>query len=332
MARHRFGGGIADYVIQFGGEGQLLLGANATVTFYNLQTGGVQLTSLTDTTGTAITSVTSDANGAIPQLNGPDGVREMWADASGGAGPRRLMHAHVGDELGQIRETDSGLQQQINTLSERELDGLSDVDASSPSDGDVIVFVAASGTWQPATGGSGGATTLDGLGDVDTSGVTDGQTLIFDGATGTWLPGSGGGGATALDGLSDVEAPSPVEGQVLRFAETESTWGPETLSASDVGALPDTFTAPVQSVDGQTGTVDLSSVYDAAGTAAAEVNAWVDGVSHRARNGDGSWPARHSSSALDVAIETNPGSPDPPADMASGDLYMGPSGLEGTAP
>jgi hypothetical protein len=41
------------------------------------------------------------------------------------------------------------------------------------------------------------------------------------------------------------------------------------LNASDVGALPDSYMAPVQSVDSKTGNVDLSGSYDNKGAAAS---------------------------------------------------------------
>jgi hypothetical protein len=96
MARHAFGGGIADFVVTAGSGGALLLAAAATVTFWNAETAGTQHTDLLDLTEVAVTSVTSDSSGAIPRFFGPlDGdVRTMWAAASAdGSGPRRLITA-----------------------------------------------------------------------------------------------------------------------------------------------------------------------------------------------------------------------------------------------
>lgn len=44
--------------------------------------------------------------------------------------------------------------------------------------------------------GDPGSTTLDGLTDVDVSGATDGQVLTYDADTSTWVPGTGGGGGS----------------------------------------------------------------------------------------------------------------------------------------
>lgn len=100
---HLIGGGIADYVVAYGDGGEVLLAAGSEVWFYNVETGGVRYTDgLTDLSGTPITSVTSDSNGGIPQLRTPGpNVVSMWADANGGAGPRRLM---VANDIGEIVE------------------------------------------------------------------------------------------------------------------------------------------------------------------------------------------------------------------------------------
>lgn len=103
MARYTFGGQIADYVVAYGDDGELLLAAATDVTFWNQETGGTQYTDLTDLGGTPITLVTSDSSGGIPQFKGPDGIRAMWADAAGGAGPRRLMtDAEIGPNLATV--------------------------------------------------------------------------------------------------------------------------------------------------------------------------------------------------------------------------------------
>ncbi|WP_289008960.1 hypothetical protein [uncultured Thermomonospora sp.] len=104
MARYLFGGGIADYVVA-DDNGVLLLSAGTEVTFWNAATGGTRYTDLRDLSDTPINSVTSDEHGAIPQLRGPDGVRSMWADASGGSGPRRLMiAADLPDDVASLLE------------------------------------------------------------------------------------------------------------------------------------------------------------------------------------------------------------------------------------
>ncbi|MEV4670964.1 hypothetical protein AB0K34_04855 [Actinomadura sp. NPDC049382] len=101
---HLFGGAISDYVIAVGSGDALLLAANAPVWFYNARIGGTRYeTGLTDINGGTITEVMSDSAGAIPQFRGPTGIRTMWADASAGAGPRRLMVAvDLSDEVAEL--------------------------------------------------------------------------------------------------------------------------------------------------------------------------------------------------------------------------------------
>jgi len=112
---HLFGGTIADYVVTYGPSGELYLAADTEVWFYNAETGGTRYTDgLTDLTGTPITSVTSDATGAIPQLRGPEGVTEMWADANQGTGPRRLM---VAADLGDLEGVVAGLSGEVDGVS-----------------------------------------------------------------------------------------------------------------------------------------------------------------------------------------------------------------------
>jgi len=90
LARHLFGS-IADYVVAPGDSltvgditgSQTLLVPDTVVTFWTDATAGSQYTDLLDLTSAAIMSVTTDANGAIPQFYGPDSVTIMYADAGG---------------------------------------------------------------------------------------------------------------------------------------------------------------------------------------------------------------------------------------------------------
>lgn len=91
MARYQFGRGIADYVVQ-PTDGQWAVGANVTVTFWDAPTEGNQYTDLLDAGSIPITEVTTDEQGLIPTLWGPDSVTGMWAEAGGGM--RAWMDAH----------------------------------------------------------------------------------------------------------------------------------------------------------------------------------------------------------------------------------------------
>lgn len=96
-----FGGSLTDWTFGQvdgvdGNDNMVQAVGAATVTFWNLATGGTQYTDLVDEGGSAITSVTTSdgtdgrALGAIPPLEGPEDVSVMWADAGG---PRALIVA-----------------------------------------------------------------------------------------------------------------------------------------------------------------------------------------------------------------------------------------------
>ena len=100
MSRFWFGGGVSDWTFTtldgvggFDDVAQVVGGA--TVTVWNAETGGTQYTDLLDDVGATVQFVTSAdgstgrAVGQIPPFQGPDGVREVWAEASGG--PRALL-------------------------------------------------------------------------------------------------------------------------------------------------------------------------------------------------------------------------------------------------
>lgn len=126
MARHTFLGDLASWVMDTGSPaastgglsgGVALVIPGQAVTFYDAETGGTQYTGLLDDAGTPITEATSDADGALPQIQGPDGVRLMWADASGGAGPRRVCVAtDLGPDLSNVEATQATYDTQLQAL------------------------------------------------------------------------------------------------------------------------------------------------------------------------------------------------------------------------
>lgn len=116
MARHRFLGTPADWAMALGadetsvdsqpGKRSLVI-PSASLTFWSAVTAGTQYTDLLDAIGTPITSAAADSSdGSFPQIQGPDDVWSMWADGSGGAGPRRLVIAtDTGDILGATNDS-----------------------------------------------------------------------------------------------------------------------------------------------------------------------------------------------------------------------------------
>lgn len=70
------------------------------------------------------------------------------------------------------------------------LAGLTDVDISSPTNGQILKYNGATDKWENGTGGGGGASALTDLSDVNVSAPSNGQSLIFDNATGKWVNGN----------------------------------------------------------------------------------------------------------------------------------------------
>lgn len=68
---------------------------------------------------------------------------------------------------------------------------------------------------------------IDGI-EVDLSTISDGNALVYDAYTGQILPGAGGGGASALSDLTDVDLTDLADGDVLVYDSTSEDWLPET--------------------------------------------------------------------------------------------------------
>lgn len=93
----------------------------------------------------------------------------------------------------------------------------------------VINFVLQQGETGPQ-GPAGSAGPLDGLTDVTAPSPTDGQALIWDSGTSRWVNETLPTPASALDDLTDVTAPSPTDGQALLWDAATSTWKNVTLA------------------------------------------------------------------------------------------------------
>ena len=129
MARHWFLGDLASWAMALGADEtsvdsqsgkRVLMIPSASVTFWTAQTGGAQITDLLDTIGTPITAATADDVGEFPPIQGPDtdpGTWYMWADGSGGTGPRRAVVAtDAGDALNALASTTDDLAAEIGSL------------------------------------------------------------------------------------------------------------------------------------------------------------------------------------------------------------------------
>lgn len=87
MTRYHFGGTSDDFlyseVTAYNRDLLALTTSTVTVTFWSAETGGTHYTDLLDANGNPITSAVV-TSGQLPQIQGPDGITQMWADAGGG--------------------------------------------------------------------------------------------------------------------------------------------------------------------------------------------------------------------------------------------------------
>lgn len=147
--RHKFGGTLDAWTFDLGDAATSQTGVDGflavvapgmAVTFWDSAAAGTQYAALLDQTSTEISTVTSDGAGELPEFWGPDAdpdVWWMWADANGGAGPRR-----------QILATDMG--SSINELRSSILNLIADNDAQATlidSSMGVVSYDAAASSW-----------------------------------------------------------------------------------------------------------------------------------------------------------------------------------------
>jgi hypothetical protein len=160
-----------------------------------------------------------------------------------------------------VRVASNAAAQKVSASIPSVIDDLADVDTSTavPTDGQALVFDAASGLWIPADPPAPGASSLDGLSDVDTTTTApaDGQVLKYHAATGQWLPATpAAAGATNLDGLSDVDTTTtaPADGQVLKYHAATGQWlpaPPAAAGATNLDGLSDVDTTTTAPTEGQ---------------------------------------------------------------------------------
>lgn len=99
------------------------------------------------------------------------------------------------------------------------LDGLSDVNISSPTDGQVLTYDATNDVWVNEEG----AAVIESLGDiadVDLTNLEDGQTIVWDATEEKWVPGTSGTNYTAGFGIS-------IENDEIKttdFVGTQAQW------------------------------------------------------------------------------------------------------------
>lgn len=95
MARNAFGGSVSDYVVSFYtlGSSKLAAFTAATLTFFDAEAGGNQVTDLAlNADGSSpVTQVSVPATGDVPTFYGPDGVTQLWVSANGSASRVKMV-------------------------------------------------------------------------------------------------------------------------------------------------------------------------------------------------------------------------------------------------
>ena len=107
------------------------------------------------------------------------------------------------------------LQVKTVTLDIDDLNDLTDVAISTPSDGQALIYDANTQKWKNGAGG-GGSSTLSGLTDVTITTPSNDQVLTYDSNSGEWKNANPQGGASALNDLTDVTITSANVGQSLK--------------------------------------------------------------------------------------------------------------------
>lgn len=101
------------------------------------------------------------------------------------------------------------------------LDGLTDVDITTPSAGQGLIYDATNSKWINGAV----ASAISALTDVDLTGLANGMILKWDAANSKWIcANESGGGASTLNDLTDVAVTTPTNGQLLSYNATTNKW------------------------------------------------------------------------------------------------------------
>ena len=103
-----------------------------------------------------------------------------------------------------------------------DIDFLHNVDITSPTDNQILVFDSSTQTWKNednAGGGGGGADELNDLTDVTVSAPSSGELLIFNSNTNLWENSS-----PTLNTNSDVQITSATNNQILEYSSSLQKW------------------------------------------------------------------------------------------------------------
>ena len=124
------------------------------------------------------------------------------------------------------------------------LEDIADVNAESPSDGDVLTYDSDSNEWMSKAPTSG---SIENLTDVNISSLSNNQILKYDSSSSKWVNSNESGGASNLTDLGDTSISTPSNGQVLKYNSSSSKWvnSNESSGSSTLAGLTDVDTTGV---------------------------------------------------------------------------------------
>lgn len=93
------------------------------------------------------------------------------------------------------------------------LDGLSDVNLTTPTDGQVLAYDANADEWVNSSSAS--PSSIASMSDTDIQSPTNGQTLVYNGTSGKWENASGGGGSTHTYSTTEQVVGTWIDGKPL---------------------------------------------------------------------------------------------------------------------
>jgi hypothetical protein len=120
-------------------------------------------------------------------------------------------------------------------------------------------------------GGGGGSSTLAGLNDVNISSPTDGQALVYDNATQKWVNRAGGGGSSTFAGLNDVDVAGVANKDIARFNSSTNKWE-KSSDLTDLELSVSQLSSSVLSIAGDVGTLELTVSQMSASTLPYDAN------------------------------------------------------------
>lgn len=95
---------------------------------------------------------------------------------------------------------------------------LTDVDITTPTDGQGLVYNNSTQKWENND------ISVSSLSDINLTNLANGQILKYDSANQQWINANESGGSSTLSGLSDVDITSPSAGQGLIYDATNQEW------------------------------------------------------------------------------------------------------------